>query len=103
MRLSPERAYVLEFVATVAALALLLHTPLLDPLAMSARDQYARLASGREALDALAALEDRPEREAVRANVGAVRHATSYWDWRRRQERGLSVERTRILTPDGTR
>lgn len=52
---------------------------------------------------ALAALEDHPEPEAVRANVGAARQATSYRDRRRRQERGLSAERTRMRTPDGTR
>ena len=82
----------------VAALALLVHTPVLDPLGWSARSQYQRLVSGKidavafdfaalrfhfgragyARLLALEKLEDHPQREIVRDAVAKVRRASSY-------------------------
>ncbi len=101
MRLARQVNVVMSLV--VAALALLLHTPLLDPIAWSARSQYARLASGgadaaafdygtlqfklgqagRDALARLAALDSHPRAAVIKAEVERVRKAESYWDWER--------------------
>lgn len=85
--------------AWLAALALM-QTPLLDPLAVSARDQARRLetgkvaaadfdfaamqfrmgAPGRAALERVAALEDHPEAETIRAELARVRSADDYYE-----------------------
>lgn len=107
----------------VAALALLLHTPLLDPLVLSARSQYARLASGtvdaasfdygalqfklgqvgRARLADLARLEGHREAAVIRAEVERVRDAASYWAFERRltADRGLEAVVPGATVPEG--
>ncbi len=107
----------------VAALALLTHTPLLDPLAWSARDQYARLAEGRvdalqfdfaalrfklgregyERLGALEALQGHPERQVILAKVALVRGASSYYAVQPgREVYPLKEEHLDVAIPSGT-
>jgi hypothetical protein len=82
----------------VAAIALLLHTPVFDPLAWSAANQYRRVAEQRVAVEAfdfaalrfklgevgyeklqlLNAMESHPQAALVREKVKAVEDATSY-------------------------
>jgi hypothetical protein len=101
----------------VAALALLVHTPLLDPLRWSARNQFDRLATeqapaaefdygflryrlGHVGWDRLAALEqltDHPEAAAIREGIEAARAAESYRELRRRPTVLLAEEDVEVL------
>jgi hypothetical protein len=84
----------------VALLALLLHTPLLDPLRWSARSQYARLAErradaatfdyaflrfklghvGAKTLAALEQLSQHPQAELIQQRIAAVRSLKGEWE-----------------------
>lgn len=103
------RAVNLLVALLVVALGLLAHTPLLDPIARSARSQYARLAEGRTpaadfdygylefelgqqgraALAALEALDAHPEIETIRREIAMARASENYWQWK--QQHGPSV------------
>jgi hypothetical protein len=94
----------LSLVWVAVALALLVHTPVLDPLRWSARSQVDRLARGDvpaeefdygflrfelghvgyEQLGALEDLSDHPEASVIREQVRIAREADSYGDLRRR-------------------
>ncbi len=88
----------------IIALALLLHSPLLDVSRVSVHNQMARLVSGKvavadfdygtlrfklgrmgkEALDELLRQSSHPEFEAIRAQVERVKKAQSYWAWKKK-------------------
>lgn len=114
--------HVNRFVALlVVALGLLTHTPLLDPIAWSARSQFARLAEGRvEARDfdygylrfklgregsarltELEALEGHAEIETIRDRAGRARTAQSYWQWQREHAPGIGPELFEVLPAGG--
>jgi hypothetical protein len=96
----------------IVAIGLLIHTPLLDPLAWSARNQFARLAEGRVAaaefdyaylrfelgragnarLDALDALAVHPESASIRERIQIAREVSNYWEWTQRHGPGLNPE-----------
>jgi hypothetical protein len=102
----------------VATLALLVHTPALDPLAWSARSQYYRLMSGKtpaetfdygtlrfqlgrvgyERLLALEKLENHPQREIVRNQVGMARKASSYYVWQQSRSSSPTGEYLQIFS-----
>lgn len=103
----------------VIALGLLVHTPLLDPLGWSARQQFTRLSSGRVAADefdygflrfhlgragaaklaALEGLEQHPEIAEIRAGVARARAADSDRQWRQEHAPGLRQEDLALLPP----
>lgn len=86
----------------IIALALLLHSPLLDVGRVSVHNQVSRLLSGKvavadfdygtlgfklgrvgkEALDDLLQHSSHPEFEAIRAQVARVKQAKHYWEWK---------------------
>jgi hypothetical protein len=94
----------------VVALGLLLHTPLLDPLTWSARNQFARLVDGRvqvddfdfgylrfrlgragaERLAALEGLDGDPRIASIRDRIRTVREADAYWEWQ--QQHGPQIQ-----------
>ncbi len=100
--------------AWVVAL-ILLATPLANPWAISAKSQYALLASGKiaaadfdfgylqfklgeygeRALDDLLALDDHPEAETIRARVKTARAAPTYWHYQNSE-----TAPTEALKPD---
>ncbi|HKJ24985.1 MAG TPA: DUF4153 domain-containing protein [Myxococcota bacterium] len=104
----------------VAAIGLLAHTPVLDPIGWSARSQFARLAEGRvtaadfdygylrfqlgrageDRLEALAALDGHPEIDAIRAGVAEARAAHDYWSWQQRNELALAPAQFTVF-PEG--
>jgi len=92
------RAVNMRLVWVVVVCTLLVHTPLLDPLRWSARNQYERLASGKadaeefdygylrfqlgsvgyQALERLEGLTDHPQWATIRDRIVATRNAESY-------------------------
>jgi len=105
----------------VAALALLVHTPVLDPLAWSAQSQYRRLVRGRvdaglfdygalrfqlgraghARLEALSRLGDHPQAEIIRREVERVRKAVSYYASKKIPPIPLA-DRLNVFTPSGS-
>jgi hypothetical protein len=119
----PNVRSVNRFVALlIVALGLLVHTPVLDPVGWSARNQVARLIDGRipagefdygylnfklgrqgrEKLDALEELESHQDLEAIRNGVIAARGADNYWGWKEQQGPTLSPELFEVF-PAGTK
>jgi hypothetical protein len=104
-----------------AGIALAAHTPLLDPLGWSARDQYRRLLqgltpaadfdygflrfqlgrAGDRRLDALGTLGGHRELDAIREGIARARAAGSYWEWQQNREPRLRPEDLTTY-PEGT-
>ncbi len=111
------------FVALLAvALGLLTHTPWLDPLGLSARSQFARLAEGRasaaefdygtlyfqlgqvgaERFEALAGLTGHPEHAEILAQMERTRLHTNYWEWNQERPGSEGLEfLTEKALPEG--
>ncbi len=119
--MGPMRAVNVGMALLVAAVALLLHTPVLDPLAWSARSQYARLVQGRvdpsrvdygalrfqlghaghARLMRLARIDGRPDADVIRKEVASVRSAQSYYAWSADRGGGVTAGDLKVLTPAG--
>lgn len=98
--------------AVLAGFFLAVHTPQLDPYAVSAQSQYDRLAdekadpaefdygylrfrlgpAGQRALDRLKELESHPQIGVIRANVALVEEAKNYWEWKNLQRKQKAPE-----------
>ncbi len=103
----------------LVATAIAVHTPLLDPIAWSARNQLTRLVEGRvaaqqfdygflrfrlgrtgwESLAELEQLSEHPEIAAIRAEVAAAREAESYRDLATRPTVLLTEENLEFIAP----
>lgn len=103
----------------LAATLLALHSPLLDPSALSAASQVSRLLRGvvspadfdfgylgfelglpgRRALDGLLDRQDHPEAAAIREGVESVRAAAHAFDWRERRDTLRRGQDVRWLLP----
>lgn len=105
----------------IVSLGLLVHTPLLDPVGWSARNQLGRLLDGRTtaadfdygylrfelgrdgaaALATLDGLEHHPDIDAIREGVATARAAGTHWEWTKDRGPALSHELFTVL-PAGT-
>ena len=109
----------------VVGLALLAHTPVLDPLRWSADNQYQRLLTGRVSaaefdygalrfelghlgyakLQALGTLENHPEKAVIAQQLQAVRQVKHYYEWKQLAAKSgkpqLTVGDLQVLTPSG--
>ena len=113
------RAVNLVVALIVVALGLLAHTPVLDPLAWSARSQFDRIASGRvpaaefdygtlyfklgkvgyEKFEQLEALADHPEIATIREQAALARSFENYYAWQRARKVDAGIGRFELLAP----
>lgn len=105
----------------IAIIALLAHTPVLDPLGWSARNQYRRLVQEKvdaEAFDygsmrfhlgragyarllTLGQLADHPQAEIIHKQVEMVREAKSYSAWEKTRSPVITADHLNVFTPSG--
>ncbi|MBW2445455.1 MAG: DUF4153 domain-containing protein, partial [Deltaproteobacteria bacterium] len=116
------RAVNLVVALFVAAIGLLAHTPVLDPIGWSARSQFKRLAGGRipaaefdygylqfelgragvARLAELETLESHPEFLDICERVALVRAEENYWRWKQRHGAGFGPDLFEVLPAGAT-